>query len=106
MVRMKDIVPLTEFQRNAPAFLKRLERDGRPLVLTVNGRAKAVIRSATAFDSDAGAADEAALERGLDDALRQADAGLSRPIEAVREDFRRKRRSRAAAAAKPRRKSA
>ena len=100
MVRLKSIVPLTEFQRNAAVFPERLERDGRPLVLTVNGRARAVIRSATAFDSGVEAAGAAALERALDEALRQADAGLSRPIEEVQEEFRRRRAARGASKTK------
>jgi len=39
----EDIFSLSEFKRNTAAMLKRMKRTKRPLVLTVNGKAAAVV---------------------------------------------------------------
>ena len=43
MIHVEDIHPLTDFQRNAKRHLTRINRTGRPEVLTVNGKAEAVL---------------------------------------------------------------
>jgi len=50
MIRPEDIGPLTDFNRNAKAHLKRLRRTGRPELLTVNGKAEVVVQSAPAYE--------------------------------------------------------
>ena len=45
MVHLSDIHSVTDFQRNTKDHLKRLEKSRRPLVLTLNGKAKAVLAS-------------------------------------------------------------
>jgi prevent-host-death family protein len=47
-------ISLTDFQRNAKAYLERIRRSGRPIVLTVNGKAAAVVHDARAAQSVAG----------------------------------------------------
>ena len=49
MIRPQDIGSLTDFSRNTKEHLKRLERTGRPELLTVNGRAEVVVQSASAY---------------------------------------------------------
>jgi PHD/YefM family antitoxin component YafN of YafNO toxin-antitoxin module len=49
MIRSEDITSLTDFAKNAKAHLKRLKRTGRPELLTVNGKAEAVIQNASAY---------------------------------------------------------
>jgi len=49
MIRPEDIGSLTDFARNTKAHLKRLRRTGRPLLLTVNGKAEVVIQNASAY---------------------------------------------------------
>ena len=49
MIRPEDIGSLTNFARNTKAHLKRLRRTGRPLLLTVNGKAEVVIQNASAY---------------------------------------------------------
>jgi prevent-host-death family protein len=48
MIDLKEIHPLTDFQRNTKAYLKRLKETGRPQDLTVNGRAEVVVQDAAA----------------------------------------------------------
>jgi hypothetical protein len=45
-----DIEPLTAFKRDTVRFAKRLKRSGRPMVLTVEGRARFVVFDAQAFE--------------------------------------------------------
>lgn len=46
-----DIRPLTDFKRKTPEFLARLKRSGRPVVLTVNGRAALVVQDAASYQT-------------------------------------------------------
>jgi prevent-host-death family protein len=44
----QDIHSLTTFKRNSSGLMKRMKKTGRPLVLTVNGKAEAVLLDAAA----------------------------------------------------------
>ena len=45
----KDIQSLTTFRRNSAVFLKQLKKTKRPVVLTVKGKAKAIVQDAAAY---------------------------------------------------------
>lgn len=49
MLNLSDIHPLSEFQRGAKAFLTRLKETKAPMVLTVNGKAAAVVQDAESY---------------------------------------------------------
>ncbi|NET58568.1 MAG: type II toxin-antitoxin system Phd/YefM family antitoxin [Symploca sp. SIO2E6] len=49
MLSLSDIHPLSEFQRGAKAFLARLKETKAPMVLTVNGKAAAVVQDAQSY---------------------------------------------------------
>ncbi|MDJ0898822.1 MAG: type II toxin-antitoxin system Phd/YefM family antitoxin [Xenococcus sp. MO_188.B8] len=49
MLSLRDIHPLSEFQRGAKAFLARLKETKAPIVLTVNGKAAAVVQDAESY---------------------------------------------------------
>lgn len=49
MFSTNDIHSLTDFQRNAKDYVKRLADTKRPEVLTVNGKAQVVIQDAEAY---------------------------------------------------------
>ncbi len=67
----KDIQSLTNFRRNSGEFLKRLRKSKRPMVLTVNGKAAAVVQDAEAYqrllDTAARADVDEAIRQGLED---------------------------------------
>lgn len=50
MIHVQDIHPLTDFQRNAKRHLQRVNKTGRPEVLTVNGKAEAVLLGKRAYE--------------------------------------------------------
>ena len=58
----RDIQPMTTFRNHSADIMQRLKATGRPVVLTVNGKAAAVVQDAAAY------------QRLLDLAA-QADAG-------------------------------
>ena len=45
----QDITSLSNFQRNTRDFLQQLKETGRPLVLTVNGKAELVVQDAASY---------------------------------------------------------
>lgn len=67
----QDIHSLTTFRRPSGDLMKQLKKNKRPLVLTVNGRAAAVVQDAEAYqrflDIAARADAEEATRQGLDD---------------------------------------
>jgi prevent-host-death family protein len=45
----KDIQAMTTFRRNPAKFMKHLKKTKKPLILTVNGKAEAVVQDAEAY---------------------------------------------------------
>ncbi|WP_166442859.1 type II toxin-antitoxin system Phd/YefM family antitoxin [Phragmitibacter flavus] len=68
-IHVEDIHALTEFQRNAKAHLARVNRTGRPEVLTVNGKAEAVLLGRRSYEQVLEALEELgtlkAIRRGI-----------------------------------------
>ncbi len=67
----KDIQSLTTFRRQSAGFMKQLKKTKRPVVLTVNGKAAAIVQDAEAYqrllDIAASADAEEAIRQGLED---------------------------------------
>ncbi|MGD1029455.1 type II toxin-antitoxin system Phd/YefM family antitoxin [Candidatus Binatus soli] len=86
----KDIQSLTNFRRKSGQFLKQLKKSKRPVVLTVNGKAEAVVQDAQAYqrllDIAARADVYEAIRQGLDDIAH----GRTRPAREVFSEFRRR----------------
>src|SRR5271168_5430734 len=80
----QDIHSLTTFKRNSSGLMKHMKKTGRPLVLTVNGKAEAVILDAKAYQEVASQLDAvASIRRGL----AQARKGMGRPADAIFDDL-------------------
>lgn len=88
MIHPKDILPLTDFQRNAKASISRLRRTRRPQVLTVNGRAAVIVQDATAYLDMLGMLAEAEEAAAVQEALRDLKAGKARPLDDFAREFR------------------
>ena len=75
----KDILPMTTFRNHSAEFMRHLRETGRPVILTVNGKAAAVVQDAEAYqrllDLAAGASASEGIRQGLED---QAN-GRTRP---------------------------
>jgi prevent-host-death family protein len=83
----QDIRSMTTFKRNSSGLMKLMKKTGRPLVLTVNGKAEAVVIDAAAYREVGEQLDTiASIRRGL----AQAKKGLGRPIDGVFDDLERR----------------
>ena len=80
MIDLNEIHPLTDFQRNTRAHLKRLKKTGKPQVLTVNGRAEVVVQDADAYQKLLQAVDRAEALEGIRRGLDDVKAGRTRPL--------------------------
>ena len=86
----KDIQSLTTFRRRSGDFLKQLKKSKRPVVLTVKGKAAAIVQDAEAYqrllDLAASADAEEGIRQGLDDVAH----GRTRPAREVFDEIRSK----------------
>ena len=86
----KDIHSLTTFRRNSGKFMKQLKKSHRPVILTVKGKAEAVVQDAESYqrllDIAAKADVYEAIRQGLDD----IDRGRTIPASEVFESLRKK----------------
>jgi prevent-host-death family protein len=86
----KDTQSLTAFRREFREFMKQLKKSKRPVILTVKGKAQAVVQDAEAYqrllDLAAGADVFEAIRQGLDDVAN----GRTRPARVAFEHIRQK----------------
>ena len=61
----EDIQALTTFRNHSAAFLQRLKKTKRPMVLTVNGKAAAVVQDAAAYQRLLDIAAQASAVEGI-----------------------------------------
>jgi len=85
----KDIQAMTTFRRNPGEFMKRLKKTKRPLILTVNGKAEAVVQDAEAYQRLLDIAAQADAAEGIRQGLEDVKKGRVRPAREVLEMFRR-----------------
>jgi prevent-host-death family protein len=87
----QDIHSLTTFKRNSSGLMKRMKKTGRPLVLTVNGKAEAVLLDAKDYQDVADHLDAIANIRH---GLLEAEQGLGQPAKEVFDEIRHETRAR------------
>ena len=75
----KDIQSLTTFRRQSGDFLKQLKKTKRPVVLTLNGKAAAIVQDAAAYQRLLDIAASVQIEEGIRQGLKDAKAGRIRP---------------------------
>jgi prevent-host-death family protein len=61
----KDIQPMTTFRNHSADIMRHLRETGRPVVLTVNGKAAAVVQDAEAYQRLVDLAAEANAAEGI-----------------------------------------
>ena len=83
----KDIQSLTSFRRRSGDFMKQLRKSKRPVVLTVNGKAAAVVQDAAAYQRLLDIAARADANEGIRQGLEDAKKGRLRPAREFFDDF-------------------
>jgi len=83
----KDIQSLTTFRRRSGDFLKQLRKTKRAVVLTVNGKAAAIVQDAEAYQRLLDIAAQADAAEGIRQGLRDVREGRVRPAREFFEEF-------------------
>jgi prevent-host-death family protein len=83
----KDIQSLTTFRRRSGQFMRQLKRSKRPVVLTVKGKAEAVVQDAGAYQRLLDIAARAEAREGIRQGLEQAAQGKGRDAEEFFAEF-------------------
>jgi len=76
----QDIHSLTTFKRGSNGLIRRMKKTGRPLVLTVKGKAEAVVMDTAVYQR---LADNLDAVEGIRRGLVQAKKGMGRSIDEV-----------------------
>ena|SRR5215203_3717042 len=86
----RDIQSLSVFKRDSSKFIKQLKKTGEPIILTVNGKAAAVVLDPDSYEDYLREKDRrdmiASVKRGIDD----MKAGRTTPADEVFREFERK----------------
>lgn len=86
----RDIQSLSVFKRDSSKFLKQIKKTGEPLVLTVNGKAAAVVLDPDSYEDFQREKDRqdmiASVNRGIED----MQAGRTKPAKQVFDEFEKK----------------
>ena len=84
----KDIQPMTAFRNNSVKFMRHLRETKRPVILTVNGKAAAVVQDAEAYQHLLDLAAEASAAEGIRQGLEDLANGETRPATEVFNEIR------------------
>ena len=83
----KDIQSLTTFRRQSGSFMKQLKKSKRPVVLTVKGKAAAVVQDADAYQRLLDIAARADAGEGIRQGLEDARKGRVQPARELFDEF-------------------
>ena len=79
----KDIQPMTTFRNHSAEIMQHLRETKRPVILTVNGKAAAVVQDAEAYQHLLDLAAEASAAEGIRQGLEDLQNGRTRPARAA-----------------------
>jgi prevent-host-death family protein len=82
-----DIQSLTTFRRRSGDFMKQLKKSKRPMVLTVKGKAAAIVQDAEAYQRLLDIAARADATEGIRQGLEDAQKGKVRPARQFFSEF-------------------
>ena len=90
MIDLNEVYSLTEFQRNAKDHIERMNRTGKPQVLTINGKAALVVQDAASYqrllDDLERLETFAAIQRGIDDMKRGRFVPLTQVVDELKNE--------------------
>lgn len=84
----KDIQAMTTFRRNPGKFMKHLKKSKKPLVLTIHGKAEAVVQDAEAYQRLLDIAAQADVLEGIRQGEEDVKKGRVRSAREALEMFR------------------
>lgn len=84
----QDIRSLTDFKRHTTELTEHLRESGRPLILTVNGKAELVVQDAASYQGLLDAVEMATNMMGIQRGLEQMERGEGMAVAEAFADFR------------------
>ena len=75
-----DIQPLSSFKRDSVTLIGQLKRTGRPVVLTINGKAEVVVQDAKSYQQMLELVDRAEAVVGIRKGLASMERGEGIPV--------------------------
>ena len=87
----KDIRSLSDFKRNTSEFLDQMRGSGRPVVLTVKGKAELVAQDVMSYQKLLDRVDELEALEGIRRGLADVEAGRVTPLRQFEREFRTER---------------
>lgn len=81
--------PLSDFQRDAPGFLRQLKETGRPVVLTVDGKPEVVVQDAASYQKLLDLAERAERMDAMRASVTDMQAGRVTPADDMLAEMRR-----------------
>lgn len=94
MIDLTEIHSLTDFQRNTKEYVGRLKKSGKPLVLTINGKAEVVIQDAASYQKLLDKIERAEAIEGVRRGLEDVRQRKTKPAEQFFEEMEKKSRLR------------
>ena len=84
MIKLKDeIDSLSNFKRNTSEFVEQLKKSGRPVILTINGKAELVVQDAESYQRLLEISERLETIEALKPAIAEMKAGLGEPSDLV-----------------------
>jgi PHD/YefM family antitoxin component YafN of YafNO toxin-antitoxin module len=90
MIDLREIRPVTEFQRNLKDYVGRLKEKKTPLVLTVNGRAELIVQDADSYQTLLDRLERAETVAAIRQGMEQFERGEGIPLKQAERRFRKK----------------
>ena len=79
----EEIDSLSNFKRNTSEFVEQLKETGKPIILTINGKAELVVQDAGSYQKLLEIAEKLETIEALKPAIAEMKAGKSEPAEKV-----------------------
>ena len=83
----ENIIPVSEFKAKTAEWLRRLAESAAPVVITLNGKAAAVLLSPTEYDT---LTERARFVQAVEEGLADVAAGRTRPHAEVTAELRKR----------------
>src|SRR5438552_14193194 len=88
----RDIHSISDFKRRTPDFVKQLRKTGKPVVLTMNGRASVVIQDAESYQNMMELLERAKTVEAIREGLEDVEQGNTMSLEEFDKEMRTKHR--------------
>lgn len=86
----RDIQSLSSFKRNTLEFLEQMKQTGKPVVLTVNGKAEIVVQDAQSYQKLLDALEKLEAIAGIKRGLEDVEAGKTTTLSEFEQEMRQK----------------